>query len=182
MGSAKMYQPLPSHLHVLLRLTWGMRWHRRHARAHRCTGPERSLICSDHPWRWKRSGVTWGNSGVTNVHQMLTTGFYDYVFFFFFSLFEGVCPLETKGRLGIEPGSTPCTAGIAQESGSGPSQVVRPVSASGRPLTGFARPGTNRPTSSSQGSARAVLRWSSQGQRLKIQQKGRWFINWASLV
>ena len=33
---------------------------------------------------------------------------------------------------------------IAQESGSGPSQVVRPVSASGRPLTGFARPGTNR--------------------------------------
>ena len=43
---------------------------------------------------------------------------------------------------------------IAQESGSGPSQVVRPVSASGRPLTGFARPGTNRPTSSSRGSHR----------------------------
>jgi len=37
------------------------------------------------------------------------------------------------------------------ESGGGPSQVVRPVSASGRPLTGFARPGTNRPTSSSAG-------------------------------
>lgn len=83
MGFAKMYQPLPSHLHVLLRLTWGMRWHRRHARAHRCTGPERSLICSDHPWRWKRSGVTWGNQcWVTNVHQMLTTGFYDSGFFF----------------------------------------------------------------------------------------------------
>ena len=29
--------------------------------------------------------------------------------------------------------------------------MVRPVSASGRPLTGFARPGTNRPTSSSAG-------------------------------
>eukprot|EP00434_Breviolum_minutum_P044620 symbB.v1.2.039877.t1/scaffold6846.1/size15074/1 len=37
------------------------------------------------------------------------------------------------------------------ENGAGPSQVVRPVSASGRPLTGFARPGTNRPTSSSAG-------------------------------
>jgi len=32
-----------------------------------------------------------------------------------------------------------------------PSQVVRPVSASGRPMTGFARPNTNRPTSSAAG-------------------------------
>jgi len=37
------------------------------------------------------------------------------------------------------------------DNGGGPSQVVRPVSASGRPLTGFARPGTNRPTTSSAG-------------------------------
>lgn len=84
MGFAKMYQPLPSHLHVLLRLTWGMRWHRRHARAHRCTGPERSLICSDHPWRWKRSGVTWGNQCSPNVNHWI-------LWFCAFSLFEGVC-------------------------------------------------------------------------------------------
>ncbi|CAK0808900.1 unnamed protein product [Prorocentrum cordatum] len=32
-----------------------------------------------------------------------------------------------------------------------PSQVVRPVSAARRPVTGFARPGTNRPTSSAAG-------------------------------
>lgn len=33
--------------------------------------------------------------------------------------------------------------------GSGPSPVIRPVSQSGRPLTGFARAGTSRATSSS---------------------------------
>jgi len=37
------------------------------------------------------------------------------------------------------------------QEGGAPSQVVRPVSAAGRPVTGFARPGNNRPTSSAAG-------------------------------
>lgn len=37
------------------------------------------------------------------------------------------------------------------DSTGAPSQVVRPVSVSGRPISGFARPGTNRPTTSSAG-------------------------------
>merc|ERR1740138_1350209 len=49
------------------------------------------------------------------------------------------------------PGTSLSRPLTKSDSTGAPSQVVRPVSASGRPLTGFARPGTNRPTSSSAG-------------------------------
>ncbi|CAE7581589.1 Ttc8 [Symbiodinium sp. KB8] len=67
---------------------------------------------------------------------------------------EGVADLlldENAVAQAPRPGTSLNRPLTRAESGGGPTQVVRPVSASGRPLTGFARPGTNRPTSSSAG-------------------------------
>merc|ERR1719482_2699140 len=49
------------------------------------------------------------------------------------------------------PGTSLSRPLTKSEQNGAPSQVVRPVSASGRPVTGFARPNTNRPTSSAAG-------------------------------
>eukprot|EP00439_Symbiodinium_sp_Y106_P087008 s419_g38.t1 len=64
---------------------------------------------------------------------------------------EGVADLLLDENAAPRPGTSLNRPLTRAESGGGPTQVVRPVSASGRPLTGFARPGTNRPTSSSAG-------------------------------
>ncbi|CAJ1442973.1 unnamed protein product [Effrenium voratum] len=66
---------------------------------------------------------------------------------------EGVADLlldENAVAQAPRPG-TSLNRPLTRDTGGGPTQVVRPVSASGRPLTGFARPGTNRPGSSSAG-------------------------------
>jgi len=58
---------------------------------------------------------------------------------------------------------TSLTRPLTKAEGGGPSQIVRPMSVSGRPMSGFARPGTNRPNTSSQG--RGLLGTALQGNR-----------------
>merc|ERR1740138_134855 len=67
---------------------------------------------------------------------------------------EGVADIlmdENAVAQAPRPGTSLSRPLTKSDSDGAPSQVVRPVSQSGRPMSGFARPGTNRPTTSSAG-------------------------------